>query len=230
MNLFAASEIRPAMRCVIAVVVLSLAMAARLSAADDAAAIQAKMKAAQAAVQSFRMQISAPGTTGIATIFNNPKRMHMRMASGPMTVEMYIADGYVYQNIANTGWKKQLLPAGAALVDIQRAFDGNTAFSVAPDVTDGGVTYGAITLQLSAAPVPGAPPAPPLTITCSYDKQSYLMHACTSTYATETFSGYDDPANVVTLPPELATAIDTGPPRPQASPPPAASPAPSHAP
>jgi hypothetical protein len=226
------------MRFVIAVVVVGLTMAGRLSAADDPAAIQAKMKAAQAAVQSFRMQISAPGTAGVATVFNNPKRMHMQLSSGPLTIEMYIADGYAYQNIGNTGWKKQLLPAGAALVDIQRAFDGKTVFAVAPDVTDGGVTYGAITMQLAAAPVPGAPAAPPLTITCSYDKQSYLMHACGSTYATETFSGYDDPANVVTLPPELTTATDAGPMMPHAPPPsPAASPSsaapsslPSHAP
>ena len=82
MNLFAVRENGPAMRCVVAVVVLAFTMVGRLSAADDPAAIQAKMKAAQAAVQSFRMQISAPGTTGVATIFNNPtNRMYRRNAS-----------------------------------------------------------------------------------------------------------------------------------------------------
>ncbi len=206
---------------------LLLATSGRLSAADDPAAIQAKMKAAQGAVHSFRMQISGPGMTGVATIFNSPKRMHMQMASGPLTIEMYVSDGYAYQNIGKSGWKKQQLPAGSALVDIQRAFDGSTVFAVAPDVTDGGVTYGAISMQLSAVSVPGAPSTPPLTITCSYDKQSYLMHACTSPYATETFSGYDDPANAVSIPPELATAVDAGPVIPPAasSPAPAASPA-----
>jgi hypothetical protein len=53
-----------------------------------------------------------------------------------------------------------------------------------------------------------------------------LMHVCTSPFATETFLGYNDPANVITLPPELATAVDVGPVVPVASPSPAAAAAP----
>jgi hypothetical protein len=38
--------------------------------------------------------------------------VHVRLASTAMTVEMCISDGYVYQNLAGSGWKKLKLPAG----------------------------------------------------------------------------------------------------------------------
>jgi len=189
--------------------------------------VAAQMKAAQAGVQSFRMQLTSPaGMSGIGTFVTSPKRMHMEIATGPITIEMYVSDGYSYQNIAKSGWKKQALPPDAALVDVARAFDGNTAFIAAPDVVDAGITYGSITMQLANAPIAGVPASPPLTITCSYDKKTMLMHVCTSPFATETFLGYNDPANVISLPPELATAVDVGPVFPVASPPPAAAPVP----
>ena len=193
------------------------------SAAPAQPTVAAQMKAAQAGVQSFRMQLTSPaGMSGIGTFVTSPKRMHMEIATGPVTIEMYVSDGYSYQNIAKSGWKKQALPPDAALVDIARAFDGKTAFIAAPDVVDAGITYGSVTMQLANAPIAGVPPSPPLTITCSYDKKTMLMHVCTSPFATETFLGYNDPANAITLPPELATAVDVGPVVPVASPSPAA--------
>jgi hypothetical protein len=207
-----------------ATILCGLVTTGPLAAEGDLSVVHGQMRSAMAAVQSFRMQITAPGATGVATVMTKPMRLHMQMASGPLTIEMYSADGYLYQNIAKSGWKKQRLPDGAAVIDVQRALDGSTTFAPAADVVDGGVSYGALAMTIPVATIPGAPAGAPITLTCSYDKKTLLMHACSTPLATETFSGYNDPANDVTLPPDLASAVDAGPVLPVAPAAPSASP------
>jgi hypothetical protein len=198
--------------------------------ADDAATVQALMRAASEKVHSVRMQISSPiGMTGISTVVREPLRMHMEMATGPIKIEMYAADGYFYQRIGDTQWQKRAMPdiASTVGIDFTRLMANSTQFTLGPDVTENGTTYGTLNTVIKTDAIAGAPLPPALTLNCSYDKKTYLTHTCTNALITETFVGYDDPANVVTLPPDLANAVDAGPivlpgvPAPATTPPPA---------
>jgi hypothetical protein len=98
------------------------------------------------------------------------------------------------------------LPDMKSLEAFGKTLSDKMHVTIAPDVTDGGVTYGAITTQIDTAMIPGAPAVGPQTLTCTYDKQTYLMHSCTNGVFTETMSGYNDPANVVTVPADALNA------------------------
>lgn len=196
-------------------------------AADDAVAVQAAMKTAQHNVQSFRLDLSSPaaGMTGTGIVTNAPKRMHLQVASGPMVIEMYLADGYLYQRIGSSAWQKRSVPDGKALLDISAMFNEKVHAELAPDLVDAGATYGAIVLEVDTATIPGAPSVGPMKLTCAYDKTTYLVHTCTNQFFSEKLYDYNDPSNAVTLPPALATAVDAGPLfPPPASPAPAAAP------
>ena len=168
------------------------------------------MTAAALGVKSFRLQLSSPmGMTSVATVTMKPIRMHMQVASGPIVMEMYLADGYLYQRIGNGGWQKQPLPSTAALpVDSIKALTQGTSMTAGPDVTEGGVTYGSYDVSVATASIPGAPAAGPISLSCTYDKSTFLTHECKSRFVTETFLDYNDPGNVVTLPADLSTATE----------------------
>ena len=50
-----------------------------------------------------------------------------------------------------------------------------------------------------------------MTLTCTYDKTTFLIRDCRNAVITETILGYDDPANAVDLPAEVSGAVDAGP-------------------
>jgi hypothetical protein len=142
-------------------------------------------------------------------------------------MEMYLVGAFAYQRVGTSDWQKRSLPPDRALVDIQGELVDATQLTSIPDVVDGGVTYGAVRLSSNTASVPGAPNVGPLTLTCTYNKTTFLLHACTSPAITESFDAYNDPVNVVTLPDALSALPDAGPIVPPASSTPAPTAAPS---
>ena len=171
-----------------------------------------KIRAATLKVKSFRMQMwSSAGMTSVSTVITHPLQMHMQMASGPVTMEMYIVDGYLYQRIANGGWKKQKLPAmHSSPVDALGAASQAANLVRGPDVQEGDKDYGSYRIEVTTAVIPGAPAAPPLALTCTYDKVTYLLHECKNPLITETFQAYNDPGNTIVIPAELSKAADAG--------------------
>jgi hypothetical protein len=194
---------------------------------DDLAGVQNALKTATAAVHSFRIDVSVTAMgmnmSTSMTIIREPVRMHM-LTKGPFLMEMFVSDGFLYMHIGTAAWTKQQLPAASTSLDMMRAITSAVHTTVGPDVTEDGVTYGSLDVQADAGAVPGVP-LPAMTLSCRYDKQTYLMHDCKTDLFTENFSGYNDPANVVVLPADAAGAV-AGPPLalPAPSPAPTASP------
>lgn len=193
----------------LAVILLAVVL---LAADDPIATLRAFMKAALVNVTSFQLQVSSPagGFTSVATVLTHPLQMHMQLASGAVTGEMYITGGYLYQNMLSSGWKRLKLPTPQAPGDIARLIEDATRMAIAPDVIEDGVTYGSFTAQTTTASIPGAPAVPPNTMTCTYDKTTYLVHDCKNALIVETFLKYNDPGNQITIPAGLSTAVDLG--------------------
>lgn len=182
------------------------------AAADQIADLRAAMKAAAANVQSFRMTLTSPlGITGSMTVTMKPRRVRMEFGGGPIAAEVYLIDGELYQKIGNAAWKKQKLPATPAMVDFTRMMADSAHMSIGADVLEDGIEYGSLNVELDmSAIVPSATPIPPTSMTCVYDKTTYLTRRCTNALITEVIDGYNDPVNVVVLPPAAASAIDAG--------------------
>jgi hypothetical protein len=181
---------------------------------DDLASIQSSMTAAYANVRSFRVELAliglGAGMTALMTIEREPMRMHMVM-NGPMTMENYVTDGFVYMRMGNTGWKKLTLPPAAASLDMVREWTASAHVVAGSDVVEDGVTYGTLDFQSDRAMLPGAAASlTGLKMTCTYDKKTFLMHDCKSARFTELVVGYNDPANEIALPADLSTAVDMG--------------------
>jgi hypothetical protein len=138
------------------------------------------------------------------------KTVHTQIASGPVVMEMYIADGYLYHRVGSSAWQKQPMPSAAALpADSIKTLVEGTRIMVGADVSEGGVTYGSYQVSIATASIPGAPAAGPRELSCTYDKSTFLTHECKNSFITETFLDYNDPNNAVTLPAELSTVTVT---------------------
>ncbi len=159
-----------------------------------------KIVAAMAKMSSFRVQLtSTSGMAGTITVVVPSKRTKAVVAMGPMMTEMVSADGHTYARMNGAEWRVLDMPGGSfADVGIKSLADP-TKFHILPDRVENGTTVGVY--ELTPALPPGAPastPMPPLT--CTYDKTTYLPRACTFQTMTQTFEGWNDPANVVEVP------------------------------
>lgn len=177
--------------------------------ADDAADVRAKILAAQAGISSMTLQISAPGMgmTGVGTIIRKPSpAMHMAMATGATKVDLFMVGQTLYEHLGGGPWLRMQMPDTSTMESFAKSITDKMHVTLGPDVIENGVTYGVMTTQTDTASIPGAPAVGPATMTCKYDKATFLMHSCTNGVITQTMSGYNDPANVVTLPPEALNA------------------------
>jgi len=182
--------------------------------ADQASDLRDKLMAAEEKASSMVMQISAPslGMTGVGTIVRLPAMaMHMSMATGSTKIEIYMIGQTMYEQLGGS-WIRIQMPDMKQLEAMGRTITDKMHVSLAPDVVDGGVTYGAITFESDTATIPGAPVVGPTTQTCTYDKSTFFIHTCTNGPISETMSHYNDSANVVTLPPDAASAPALAPP------------------
>ena len=163
----------------------------------------AKLVSAMSKVRSFRVQLSsANGMAGTITLVMLPaRRTKAVIAMGSMMNEMVAADGRMYTRMNGGDWNVTNLPAGGALMTdaAMKSMTDPTQFHMLPDRVENGTTVGAY--EVTAPVPPGAPAGivlPPLS--CTYDKTTYLPRTCTVQTMTETFEGWNDPANVVDVP------------------------------
>jgi len=222
-------------------ITLSMLMG-RSAAADDAAAILAKIGRAQAAQPSFVMTTTlAPlGLSIVATFIHRPPKpgtsalsgyaAHLESNAGAFKAETYIIDSVMYLSYNGVWQKKPLSDAQLTsqlhvmLADLN---DHPPVATMQLDRVDAGKTYGDLRLVI---PTPqtmtvGAPLPASLTLECMYDKTTYLMHECDGDQFSIAYGRYGDPANVVVLPAAAANATPLTLPMPGDSPAPASSPA-----
>ncbi len=160
-----------------------------------------KITAAMAKVTSFRIQLSSTnGMGGTITVLVPAKRTKAVIAMGPMMSEMVSADGKMYARMNGADWRVVDAPQGGNFADAAlKSMNDPSKFRILPDRVENGTTVGVY--EMTPPPPPGASAStqmPPLT--CTYDKTTYLPRTCTFQTMTQTFEGWNDPANVVDVP------------------------------
>ncbi len=195
-------------RLVVAMVLLAAGtLAAR---ADDATALRDNVLAAMAATSSFVMDVANPqGIYGSATVQTQLGRAKVQGSGGPHTLTLYAIGGYVYQQFDGSAWQRRKLPGGSAM--LIAPLSATATLTPQPDARDpAGETFGAFR-AVTTLPIPGVGTIPNVTMDCTYDKATLLLHTCSSQYATLTFHNYNDPKNVVELPAEAKNAAELAP-------------------
>jgi len=217
--------------------------------ADDAATIYKKITAATNAQTSFQMTLTmaAMGMTTVATVVRPASSaggmspgstamaptgaMKASTAAAAMTMDVYLVNGALYMSINGGKWQKRSVDPETLKAQLSSIISqgGETpTLTLEPDRTSGAFTFGAIRIVTatpkSLAAMPGA--SGTTTLECTYDKASYLLHECDTDQLSIVYEKYNDPSNVVTLPPDAANATEL----PPLTLPATASPAPSAAP
>jgi hypothetical protein len=178
--------------------------------ADDGTTLRAGVLGAMAATTSFVVDVANPqGITGSAIVEPQLGRTKVQGSGGPHTLVLYAVDGYIYQQFDGAAWQKRKLPGSGG--NLVAPISAAATVSPLPDTRDAaGQTYGALS-AITTLPIPGMGAIPNVTMQCTYDKSTLLLHTCTCQYATFTFHNYNDPKNVVTLPADAKNASDAAP-------------------
>ena len=160
-----------------------------------------KIAAAMSKVNSFRMQISsATGMAGTIVVSIPQKRSKATIAMGPMISDVVMADGRMYGRINGADWHVSDVPQGAGFGDTAlKEMVDPASIRVLPDRVENGTTVGVY--EMTPTLPPGAPPSAGTgPVTCTYDKTTYLPRTCRFQTMTQTFEGWNDPANVIDVP------------------------------
>lgn len=187
--------------------------------ADDPQALTAKLVAAAAGVNSFVIHMQVTGAAGVSgsLTFVRPMRIKSEFTGDATSVETYFIDGTVYTHLPG-GWEKMKIDSAHTSAQSVNIADGlaSSVVTVLPDRTEDGASVGVIEVENPVAPAGGlTAQAAGSRMVCSYDKTSYRLRVCTNSIMTMTYAKYNDPANVVELPPEAkrsARAVRPAPP------------------
>jgi hypothetical protein len=185
---------------------VALAVAAGLpaAAADDGAALSAKIDQAIGAATSYHVAVNGPGLL-LDILEVGHDRVRVQSTVGGTTTESVVIGTAMYYHGPNTGW-------AAAAVPVVKRPRKNLLYMAAPDTklepladrAENGVTYGAFgSLALGNGGVPA-------TMECTYDKATFLPHGCTivmqslSAPLHVVYDRWNDVANVIDPPPGIA--------------------------
>jgi hypothetical protein len=126
--------------------------------------------------------------------------------------EAYSIDGMMYVRTRYHGWMK--FPV--AKPSVQSAYFmehfaqivgilGNPSALAGRTIVEDGVTYGLVQPPQPIPLVVGGKMAGTIS-QCSYDLTTFRPHACTTSIAVVHYGAYNDPADIITLPPAAHTA------------------------
>lgn len=162
---------------------------------DDPATVRAKVSAAMRGAKSYMVSTTASTGFSVTTTFAAPDRYHSTLTYSGQVRDVvligpvaYISEGAAYRKT----------DAPPEVVEAQTQLREIPVDSVLPDKTASGRTWGQFTTT-------SAGPQKDQHLTCTYDKKTYRINDCSNEGLTLTFSRYDDPANVVAIPTNLAT-------------------------
>ena len=183
-------------------VALVVAATVPVAAADDGAAVTAKIDAAISGAASYRVTVRGPNGFAIDIVSVGRDRVRVQSSAGGNSAESVVVGPAMYYHTAGSPWTANAVP-------VVRTPRKNLLYMGAPDTkvepladrTEAGMTYGAFgSLAVGNAQVPA-------TMECTYDKATYRPHACTvvlqalPTPLHVTYDKWDDPSNVVEAPP-----------------------------
>ncbi|HEV3087554.1 MAG TPA: hypothetical protein VGX96_10060 [Candidatus Elarobacter sp.] len=182
---------------------LPLALAALLAAAtaparaDDLATVRAKVAAAMMATKSFVVTTTATTGFTVTLTFVAPDRYHSALAYGGGTRDIVLVGPVAYVS-ADGGKSYRKTDTPPSVVAAQSQLRDVPVDQVLPDAVSGGKTWGRFATT-------AAGPEKDQHLICTYDKKTYRVNDCSNEGFTLVFSRYDDPANVVAVPTNLAT-------------------------
>jgi hypothetical protein len=192
---------------VIAVIVMLLPAANGPAGADDESQLADRITNALKFVKSFEMVIvrtdseNRPLSTR-TTVFVAPDRLSQHLSENNESVDaIFIGDTGFRRGNAEPYRKISLRPT---LVQSIRHTPYVSVSAVLPDVKTSSGVYGAyqtnqIWAQLTMTPLdPHAS-----TVTCMYDRKTYLPTRCSGLQYEQLFGKYNDPTNVVEAPKEV---------------------------
>jgi hypothetical protein len=147
--------------------------------------------------RSYMVATTASTGFTVAMTFVAPDRYHSTLTYNGSTHDVVLVGTVAYVNADGGPYRK--VDAPAEVVATQAQLRDVPVDAVLPDVTSGGKTLGRFETT-------SAGPQKDQRLTCTYDKQTYRIAVCSNEGMSLTFSRYDDPANVVTIPTNLAPA------------------------
>ncbi len=182
--------------------------ASLLTAAGLPAPVAEKIGAAMANVTSYRVRVTLTGSSGMdntLTVRPAQKRSKVVESSWGIVTEMIFADGRGYRRVNDGDWHVLDLPPRApGAPSPAKAFLDMTKITPLPDRVENGVTVGAYQMEMR---FPAITPTESVAFTCTYDKTTYLPRACANNTSTQTFEGWNDPANIIDIPVVAAAPI-----------------------
>jgi hypothetical protein len=185
-----------AQRSLIATTVLLGAVAAPAR-ADMTSDVQLKVDAAMKSAKSFVVTTLYPAQAYSATLVHvAPDRSRVVVAVAATTTDIVTVGGTSYSSKNGAPFEKAALSADASAR--VHTFGDVKVGAIDADVTIDGVTYGAFetTFPLGAD----------ITLRCTYEKKSFRLVRCANGDVTQTYSGYNDPQNVVEPPTNVVDA------------------------
>jgi hypothetical protein len=175
-----------------------LALAALLAAtaapalADDVATVRTKIAAAMTAAKSFVVTTSAAtGMTGSMT-FVAPNLYHSAIVFNRTRRDVVLVGPTAYIS-DDDGQTYRKVDAPPEVVAAQAELRAIPVDRLLPDKTAAGRTWGQFATSSGG-------PQKDQQLTCSYDKTSYRIAQCSNSGLMMSFTRYDDPNNVVTVP------------------------------
>ncbi len=180
----------------LALVALLAAAGAPARADDDVAVVRGKIAAAMTAAKSFVVTTSAAtGMTGTMT-FVAPNLYHSAIVFNRTRRDVILVGATAYIS-DNDGQTYRKMAAPPELVAAQAELRAIPVERLLPDKTAAGKTWGQFATSSGG-------PEKDQQLTCSYDKSSYRIGACSNPGLMMSFTRYDDPNNVVTVPPYVS--------------------------
>jgi hypothetical protein len=164
--------------------------------ADDLATVRTKIAGAMQSAKSFVVTTTAATGFSVTMTFAAPDRYHSSLAYNGATRDVVLVGPVAY--VSADGGQYRKTDAPPEVLAAQAHFREVPVDQVLPDKAAGGKTWG----QFSTT---SAGPQKDQHLTCTYDKKTYRINDCSNEGLTLTFTRYDDPANVVTIPANLAT-------------------------
>lgn len=184
---------------------------------DDGSRVAAALAKAAADASSFRMTLSGAQNISSTMVFVRPDRVESDMSVGPLKTQSVVIGSTSYVRINGGTWLvSKLQNATDFAKQFATTLAKQTTYTPLPDRQESGVTYGAFSSTSDSgmlAPAGTATAASaPMTMQCTYDKVTYLLHVCTLQPPgvpfpmTLTYSAWNDPSNAVDVPPDAPAA------------------------
>jgi hypothetical protein len=172
------------------------------SANAEGSALATRIVDAIAKMQSFRLEMTGPtgsGLAGVMTIEVPTKRLRLVMSAGSTVSESVSADGNTYTRLNGGPWSVHTIAADDSSDPgiVQSMLDA-TRVRPLPDRTEDGHVLGVY--EVTLAPAIGAGQTSASTMTCTYDKATYLPRTCANGFVSDAFTNWNDPANAIVVP------------------------------